>query len=142
MDDTGISIRESTTTSTCPKCGFQSIPNARFCQHCGNPLPTQTSPGQSYTSTPRPYYAIQSRPGMSGGEKAVIIVVLLVIILVIGGAAAVYLYWSPILIRTSFNPVNVTFTGAFLGIIYAATSLPHNTSRYSEKSHRVIICIN
>src|SRR6058998_1016806 len=80
MYDTGISIRESTTTSTCPKCGFQSIPNARFCQHCGNPLPTQTSPGQSYTSTPRPYYAIQSRPGMSGGDKAVIIVVFLVII--------------------------------------------------------------
>ena len=138
MDDTRISIRESTTTSTCPKCGFQSIPNARFCQHCGNPLPTQTSPGQSYTSTPRPYYAIQSRPGMSGGEKAVIIVALLIIILVIGGAAAVYLYWSPIITRTSFSPGNVNVIGVFLVIIYPGTSFQNNTTGYFGSAYQQI----
>ena len=104
-------------------------------------LPTQP-PSQSYNSTPRPYYAIPSRPGVSGGEKAVIIVVLLVVILLVGGAAAAYIYWSPIITRTSFTPGNVNVTGVFLVIIYPGTSFQNNTTGYFGNAYREISFVN
>ncbi len=75
---------------------------------------------------------------MSGGEKAVIVVALLVVILLIGGAAAVYLYWSPIISRTSFSPENVTVTGVFLVIIYPGTSFQNSTTGYFGNAYQQI----
>jgi len=75
---------------------------------------------------------------MSGGEKAVIVVVLLIVILLVGGAAAVYLYWIPIITRTSFTPGNVTVTGVFLVIIYPGTSFQNNTTGYFGNAYQEI----
>ena len=79
---------------------------------------------------------------MSGGEKAVIVVVLLIVLLLVGGAAAVYLYWSPIITRTSFSPGNVTVTGVFLVIIYPGTSFQNNTTGYFGNAYREISFVN
>ena len=67
-----------------------------------------------------------------------IIVVLLVVILLVGGVAAAYLYFSPIITRTSFNPENVTVTGVFLVIIYPGNSFQNNTTGYFGNAYQEI----
>ena len=109
--------------SACPKCGYQNLQLARFCQSCGTPLPPQSF-SQTFTPTPVPHYYQQPKSGLSS-PQIVIIVVVLVAVLVVGAVAtAFYFFYAPFsqISRVSPGPGPVQVTGFFLAIIYRDSS--------------------
>lgn len=102
---------------TCPKCGYQNLEAAKFCQSCGTPLIVQT-PSQPVAPAPMPYYTLPPRQGMRSEEKAIIIVVLLVGILVVGTVTAALIYTPFKLSRVIPRPAPVIMTGFILHIQY------------------------
>ncbi len=113
------SSQSGLTTSTCPKCGYQNIQLAKFCQSCGTPLPAQPS-SQPIAPAPAPYYTLPPRRGIRSEEKAIIIVVALVAILVVGVVATVFIFYSPFsfISQVTPRPVPVVVTGFLLHIQY------------------------